>query len=456
MAHRDALETPAAVMAVVISAWDAVFAGTLVTVAAPVVVAVVAAVVDGEPPAAVVAEPATVVEVAWAAGVTVPLSLPPPQAAKDSAAVTPRTESRVMCRMVGVWGRLLGEGWEIAGELLPVRPGEATVERAEREAPMVQVGYTMMCEQAGPRQLVDDVVAAEAAGFDFAVISDHYFPWLEVQGHSPYAWSVLGAAAWATSTIPLMTYVTCPTFRYHPAVVAQKAATLQLLSEGRFTLGLGAGENLNEHVVGGGWPPVDVRHAMLREAVEIIRRLWAGGYVNYDGDHFEVCSAKIWDLPPEPPDIGIAVSGPQSTALAGELADAMIAIEPDPELGASFDAAGGAGKPRIGQLAVSFDTDRAAALARAREQFRWFGGGWKVNSELPGPSAFDAASQFVREDDIEQQIPCGDDVDRVVEAVKAFADAGFTHVALVQIGGDRQQPFIDWAGKGLLDAVRSL
>ncbi|MDQ6726131.1 MAG: TIGR03557 family F420-dependent LLM class oxidoreductase [Actinomycetota bacterium] len=321
---------------------------------------------------------------------------------------------------------------------------------------MVQVGYTMMCEQAGPRQLVDDVVAAEAAGFDFAVISDHYFPWLDAQGHSPYAWSVLGAAAWATSTIPLMTYVTCPTFRYHPAVVAQKAATVQLLSEGRFTLGLGAGENLNEHIVGGGWPSVDVRHAMLREAVGIIRELWSGGYVNFDGEHFEVRSAKIWDLPPQPPDIGIAVSGPQSTALAGELADAMIAVAPDPDLGPSFDAAGGTGKPRIGQLAVSYDADAGAAVARAKEQFRWFAGGWKVNSELPGPASFDAASQFVRDDDISQQIPCGADVDKVVEAVGKFADAGFTHVALVQIGGDRQQPFIDWAQKGPLEALRSL
>jgi len=318
----------------------------------------------------------------------------------------------------------------------------------------VQVGYTMMCEQAGPRQLVDDVVAAEAAGFDFAVISDHYFPWLDAQGHSPYAWSVLGAAAWATSTIPLMTYVTCPTFRYHPAVVAQKAATVQLLSEGRFTLGLGAGENLNEHIVGGGWPSVDVRHAMLREAVQIIRELWAGGYVNFDGEHFEVRSAKVWDLPSKPPDIGIAVSGARSTALAGELADAMIAVEPDAALGTAFDAAGGAGKPRIGQLAVSYDSDAAAAVARAKEQFRWFAGGWKVNSELPGPASFDAASQFVRDDDVEHQIPCGADIDQVVEAVGKFADAGFTHVALVQIGGDRQQPFIEWAQKGLLEALR--
>src|SRR3954464_10549986 len=150
----------------------------------------------------------------------------------------------------------------------------------------MRIGYTMMCEQAGPRQLVRDVVRAEEAGFDFAVISDHYNPWLDTQGHSPYAWSVLGAAAQATSRIPLMTYVTCPSFRYHPAVVAQKAATMQLLSEVRFRLGLGSGENLNEQVAGGGWPSADVRHERLEEAVEIIRALFRGGHVNHRGTHF--------------------------------------------------------------------------------------------------------------------------------------------------------------------------
>ena len=174
---------------------------------------------------------------------------------------------------------------------------------------MTTFGYTMMCEQAGPKELVAHVQEAERAGFDFSVISDHYFPWLDAMGHSPYAWSVLGAAAQATERIGLMTYVTCPIKRYHPAVVAQKAATMALLSDGRFTLGLGAGENLNEHVTGGGWPPVNTRHEMLAEAVEIIKELWGGGYVNYRGDHFDVDSAKIWDLPADPPLLGIAVFG---------------------------------------------------------------------------------------------------------------------------------------------------
>jgi G6PDH family F420-dependent oxidoreductase len=321
---------------------------------------------------------------------------------------------------------------------------------------VVEWGYTMMCEQSAPRALVDDVVAAEAAGFDFSVISDHYFPWLDEMGHSPYAWSVLGAAAWATERIPLMTYVTCPTFRYHPAVVAQKAATVQLLSNGRFTLGLGAGENLNEHVVGAPWPAADIRHERLVEAVGIIRDLFAGGYVNHRGTHYDVESAKLWDLPDSPPPIGIAVSGKQSCEVAGRLADVMIAVEPKAELGEMFDAAGGAGKPRVGQVPVCYDTDRDDAVARAHSMFRWFGGGWKVNSELPGPAGFAGASQFVRPEDVAEQIPCGADAAEFVEKIRPFADAGFTHVALVQIGGDTQSPFIDWAQRELLPQLREL
>jgi G6PDH family F420-dependent oxidoreductase len=319
---------------------------------------------------------------------------------------------------------------------------------------MTQIGYTMMCEQAGPKQLVRDVILAEQAGFDFAVISDHYFPWLEAQGHSPYAWSVLGAAAQATSRIPLMTYVTCPTRRYHPAVVAQKAATMQLLSDGRFTLGLGAGENLNEHIVGGHWPVARLRHEMLAEAVEIIRALWAGGTVTYRGRHFEVESAKVWDLPDTAPPIGIAVSGPASCRLAGRHADVMIATEPRAELGQMFDAAGGSGKPRIGQIALSYDPDQQAAVSRAMDQFRWFTGGWRVNAELPGPASFDAAARTVREQDVRAQMPCGPDLQRHVAGIREFAAAGYTHVALVQIGADTQERFISWAATELLPALR--
>jgi G6PDH family F420-dependent oxidoreductase len=320
---------------------------------------------------------------------------------------------------------------------------------------MTAIGYTMMCEQAGPTQLVRDVALAEQAGFDFAVISDHYSPWLDSQGHSPYAWSVLGAAAQATNRIPLMTYVTCPIRRYHPAVVAQKAATMQLLSDGRFTLGLGAGENLNEHIVGGQWPIVGQRHEMLEEAVEIIRALWTGDTVTYRGKHFDVESAKIWDLPDSPPPIGIAVSGSGSSRLAGRHADVMIAVEPRAELGRMFDDAGGAGKPRVGQIALSYDLDEQIAIKRAMDQFRWFTGDWRVNAELPVPASFDAASKLVREEDVSTQMPCGPDVQRHIDGIRQFESAGFTHVALVQVGGDTQEEFITWAAQELLPALRA-
>ncbi len=321
---------------------------------------------------------------------------------------------------------------------------------------MTRFGYTLMCEQRGPRELVEDAAAAEHAGFDFEVMSDHYFPWLASQGHSPNAWVTLGAVTQATERVQLMTYVTCPTMRYHPAVVAQQAATLGLVSDGRFTLGLGAGENLNEHIVGRGWPPVNVRHEMLREAVHIIGELFAGGYVNFAGEHFRVDSAKLWDIGEPPPRIGVAASGPQSARLAGELADMLIAVQPQAELGAAFDAAGGGGKPRVGQVPICWDPSREVAVRRAHDQFRWFGGGWKVNAELPGTAAFAGATQFVTEEEVAGAIPCGPDVEAHVEAVRGFVDAGFTDVAVVQVGGGSQPAFLDWAQRELVPALREL
>jgi G6PDH family F420-dependent oxidoreductase len=318
-------------------------------------------------------------------------------------------------------------------------------------------GYTMMCEQSRPDQLVRDVRQAEEAGFDFSVISDHYQPWLDAQGHSGYAWSILGAAASATERIGLMSFVTCPTIRYHPAVVAQKAATVQILSGNRFRLGLGSGENLNEHVVGKGWPSVGVRHRMLDEAVDVIAALFEGdGTVNYRGHFFDVETAKLWDLPDERVSIGIAVSGRSSCSLAGRKADLMIAVEPRKELGQLFEAAGGKGKPRVAQVAVAYDRDERAAIKRAYEQFRWFGLGWKVNADLPNPDAFESATRFVTPEDVAGGLACGPDVNKHVEAVKAYIEAGFDEVALVQVGADHQEPFIRWAEQELLPALRSL
>jgi G6PDH family F420-dependent oxidoreductase len=320
---------------------------------------------------------------------------------------------------------------------------------------MVAFGYTLMCEQRGPRELVSDAVAAEQAGFDFEVISDHYFPWLDAQGHAPNAWAVLGAVATATQRVPLMTYVTAPIMRYHPAVVAQQAATVALLAgDNRFVLGLGAGENLNEHVVGHAWPPANVRHEMLTEAIEIITELFAGGYVNVKGEHYRVDSAKLWDLPAARVPIAVAVSGRQSIETFAPLADAMVAVEPEASTVQSFDAAAGTTLPKIGQQPISWGPDKDAAVSRAHEQFRWFAGGWKVNAELPGTAAFAAATQFVRPDDVAEAIACGPDVAAHVKAVRPFVDAGFTHVALVQIDGQTQAEFLSFAASELLPALR--
>ncbi|EXG79022.1 LLM class F420-dependent oxidoreductase [Cryptosporangium arvum] len=320
---------------------------------------------------------------------------------------------------------------------------------------MVNFGYTLMCEQAGPTALVSHARRAEETGFDFEVISDHYNPWLDAQGHAPNAWSVLGAVSQVTERVPLMTYVTCPTLRYHPAVIAQNAATTGLLSDGRFWLGLGAGENLNEHVVGRGWPPANIRHEMLSEAVDIIAALFTGEYVNYVGEHFRVDSAKLWDVPDSPPPIGIAVSGKQSAGLAAENADFLIAVEPVGDLIDQFERESGKqGAPKVGQLPICFDADRSAAVTRAHEQFRWFGNGWKVNAELPGPAGFEGATQFVREEDVAESIPCGSDPAAVVEAARPYVEAGFTHLAFVQIGGEHQEGFLDWSEKELLPALR--
>jgi G6PDH family F420-dependent oxidoreductase len=324
---------------------------------------------------------------------------------------------------------------------------------------MTSFGYTMMTEQSRPDQLVRDLQMAEAAGFDFSVTSDHYQPWLDAQGHSGYCWSILGAAAQATDRIGLMTYVTCPILRYHPAVVAQKAATMQILSGGRFRLGLGAGENLNEHVVGQRWPAVGARHEMLSEAVDIIAALLHaadGSTVNYRGEHYTVEQVKLWDLPAQRVPIGIAVSGGDSCRLAGRKADILVAVEPKRELVEMFEDAGGAGKPKVGQIALAYDTDRDAAVQRAHEQFRWFGLGWKVNADLPNPESFEGATQFVTPEQVAEALGCGADVEEHVEKIRPFVEAGFTEVALVQIGGEHQADFIRWAESELLPALRSL
>lgn len=325
---------------------------------------------------------------------------------------------------------------------------------------MARFGYTLMTEQSGPRELVGYAVAAEQVGFDFEVCSDHFSPWLASQGHAPNAWPVLGAVAHATDTVQLYSYVTCPTIRYHPAIVAQQAATVQILADGRFTLGLGSGENLNEHVVGRGWPTVERRLDMLAEAVKLIRELLSGELIDFRGEFYEVDSARIWDMPDDPVTIGISITGEKAVEKLAVAADHLINVAPDRAIVDHWrdhrQATGVLPEGRvIGQVPVCWDSDRDAAVERAHDQFRWFGGGWAVNADLPTPAGFAAATRFVRPEDVAEAIPCGPDLDAIVAAVAPYRDAGFTDIALVQIGDEGQQRFLDEAAKPLLAALRA-
>lgn len=318
----------------------------------------------------------------------------------------------------------------------------------------MQVGYKIATEGSGPAECVELAVRAERAGFDFVELSDHYHPWLESQGHSPFTWTVLGAMAERTTTIGLATGVTCPTFRYHPAVIAQAAATTALLSEGRFTLGVGSGERLNEHVVGAPWPAVKARHAMLREALEIIRLLWQGGYRSYDGRYLQLEDARVFDLPDVLPQIAVACSGKPSATLAAELGDGLFATEADPSINAHYEAAGGSG-PRYAEVPLAWAPDEEQATKAAFDTSRWALSGWKVMSELPNPVNFEAAAGTVTLDDVRGQFSCGPDADQHVAKAATFAEAGFDRLVLLNAGPD-QHAFLEAAGDGLLDRVRAL
>jgi G6PDH family F420-dependent oxidoreductase len=311
---------------------------------------------------------------------------------------------------------------------------------------MTMFGFSTICEQHSPAEVVRYTQRAEQAGFDFCTMSDHYHPWLNNQGHSAFAWSLLGACAQQTSTIQLMTMVTCPIIRYHPAIVAQAAATVSLLSEGRFVLGVGAGEQLNEHVVGQPWPPVDVRHEMLHEAIEIMQQLWQGGFRSYRGRYFTVQDAQVYDLPDRPVPVGVAAGGREAARLAGSVGDHLIATEPREELITAYRAAGGRGHT-YGQMTVCVGDDESACRKLARDRWRFALPGWKVQAELPRPANFEADTAMAREEDIAELVSCGPDPGRHKELIDKFVDAGFDHITLIQVGPDQEGFFSFWEDK---------
>ncbi|WP_119071213.1 TIGR03557 family F420-dependent LLM class oxidoreductase [Rubrobacter indicoceani] len=317
-----------------------------------------------------------------------------------------------------------------------------------------RIGYKLIAEGYGPKEIVRQAVLAEEAGFDFVEVSDHFHPWLTNQEHSGFVWSMLAGMAERTESIELATGVTCPIIRYHPAIVAQAAATTAILSDGRFTLGVGAGEQLNEHVVGRGWPAVGVRHEMFREALEIIRLLWEGGYKSYEGRHLRLEDARVFDLPPVAPKIAVAIGGPASAKIAAELGDGIFATEPRPDLVASYAEAGGSG-PKYAEVPLSYAPTEDEAAASAHEKFRFGLTGWKVQAELPNPINFDAATAFIRPQDMKETFGCGPDAARHVEVAQQFVDAGFDNLALINAGPD-PDPFFEFFANELADKVRAL
>ena len=312
---------------------------------------------------------------------------------------------------------------------------------------MPELGFALSSEEHAPNDLVRWAVRAEEAGFSYALISDHYHPWVDNQGHSPFVWAVIGGIAQATERLRLGTGVTCPTVRIHPAVIAQAAATAQSMMEGRFFLGVGAGENLNEHILGDYWPSPDERQEMLEEAIDVMRLLWEGDYQTHRGKHYRVENARIYTLPDEPPPIAVAAGGPEAAKLAGKKGDALISTAPDEELVRAYQQAGGKGE-RYGQLTVCFDKDEKRAVKTALEVWPNAGLGGELSFELPLPRHFEQAAENIDEETIAENVVCGADVDRYLEKITEFEDAGFDHVYIHQVGRD-QEGFVRFAREHL-------
>jgi coenzyme F420-dependent glucose-6-phosphate dehydrogenase len=313
---------------------------------------------------------------------------------------------------------------------------------------MVAIGYALSSEEHGPERLVRNAVAAERAGFSFALISDHFHPWIDRHPHSPFVWSVLGAIAQATDELELGTGVTCPTMRIHPAIIAHAAATTAALAPGRFFLGVGTGENLNEHILGAAWPEWDVRAEMLEEAVEVIRDLWRGEVTSHRGRHYRVQNARLFTLPETLPPIHVAASGSRMAALAGRIGDGFIGTGPDAELITAYRQAGGDG-PRYGQVTVCWATSEREARRTAHEWWPTAALKGEVTQELPNPAQFTDLVATVTEDQVAGAIPCGPDTAVHLAHIRSYLDAGYDHVYLHQVGPD-QDEFLRWAEAELL------
>jgi G6PDH family F420-dependent oxidoreductase len=303
---------------------------------------------------------------------------------------------------------------------------------------MVEYGYALSSEEHAPIDLVKNSRRAEEAGFQFALISDHYHPWISKQGHSPFVWSVIGGISQVTERLRLGTGVTCPTMRTHPAVIAHAAATAGAMLPGRFFFGVGSGEALNEHILGDHWPPADIRLEMLEEAIDIIRLLWTGEEQNYMGAYYTVENARIYTLPDPLPPIYVAASGEKAATLAGEIGDGLIGTSPDEEIVEKFRDAGGEGKPCYGQVTVCWSKSRAEAEETIYKIWPTSGIPGSLHSDLPTPAHFEDAAKLLSKEQVVKTVPCGPDKDVHLEQVHKMLEAGYNHIYFHQIGPDQE------------------
>jgi G6PDH family F420-dependent oxidoreductase len=305
----------------------------------------------------------------------------------------------------------------------------------------MKIGYFLSSEETAPRELVRQASLAEDAGFDGLWISDHFHPWNDEQGHSGFVWSTIGAIAQATTRMKVTTAVTCPTIRVHPAIIAQAAATSAVLLEGRFALGLGSGEALNEHVLGDRWPEADERLEMLEESVQVIRTLWQGGSQSHRGRHYRVENARIYDLPDELPPILISGFGPKSTELAARIGDGFCTVSPEKDAVETVREQGGQDKLIAGGMKVCWDEDEQRARETAYRLWPNDGLPGELAQILPTPAHFEQASELVSEEQIAEAIPCGPDLDAHLEKIREYEDAGFDELYVQQVGDGHERMF---------------
>ena len=318
---------------------------------------------------------------------------------------------------------------------------------------MVEFGYKISSEEHGPQDLVRFTRRAEESGFTFGAISDHFHPWIDKQGHSPFVWGLLGAIAASTQNLKVITGVTCPTIRTHPAIVAQAVATTSMLMPGRFSFGVGSGENLNEHILGDHWPPAPVRLEMLEEAIEVMRNLWRGKLTSHRGKHYTVENARLYDVPDEPPPVLVAASGKKSLSLAGEIGDGLIALAPDDDMIRTYEESGGAGKPKYCEVNVCYAADEDDAKKTVREWWPVAGLGGQLMQETATPALFEAATEPLSVEQVTETVSCGPDPDAHIENAKKFVDAGYTHLWFHQIGPD-QEGFFKFYEEQVLPKLR--